>query len=37
MSKVFVLVMLATLAACGVKGKLDKPEGARYARTYPKS
>jgi len=37
MRKVFALVLLGTLAACGVKGHLDKPEGARYVRTYPAS
>ena len=36
MRKVFVFAMLVLFSACGVKGSLDKPEGAKYARTYPK-
>jgi uncharacterized protein YceK len=36
MKKVLILLVVCLLtSSCGVKGDLDKPEGAKYKRTYP--
>ncbi len=37
MKKLILLFLLCGfVASCGVKGKLEKPENAKYRRTYPK-
>lgn len=30
-----LLALCLAAAACGVRGSLDRPEGATYPRTYP--
>lgn len=36
MKKILLLILVSViLASCGVKGRPDIPEGAKYKRTYP--